>query len=232
MRLYHYMKADHLATTLESGHLKVATIADLNDPFELLALSFLSREERTVQRRVKEYLHSKVGLICFSETWREPVMWSHYGDRHRGVVLAFDVSDVHKVNYTNERLRHKLDMEQRPLGRQFLPLLGPMMTTKSLAWAYEREFRKFVFADKWTMKPIQGREGEVPFYDFRTDMKLARVILGPDCVLRQKDVSASMAVGGLSAPVVKARRAFQTFTIVLPKSPPKTGKVLRKHAGG
>lgn len=84
MRFYHYTKARYALETLQTGHLKVATLQNLNDPFELLSLTFKTKEERSIQRKLKELLESKVGLLYLSKSGREPVMWSHYADCHRG----------------------------------------------------------------------------------------------------------------------------------------------------
>ena len=46
------------------------------------------------------------GVLCFSRGWHNPLLWSHYGDKHRGVCLGFDVPNAHivHVSYNSSRL--------------------------------------------------------------------------------------------------------------------------------
>jgi hypothetical protein len=222
MRFYHYTKARYALETLRTGHLKVATLKNLNDPFELLSLSFKTKEERKIQRKLKDFLEDKVGLLCLSKSGREPVMWSHYADCHRGMVLAFDSgpNDIHEVTYRKTRKPYELDLT-RGAADQLQPLLFETLTTKSSSWSYEQEWRKLIFAKDWIMKDLPNREGSAPvsapFYDFRKDMKLVDIILGPDCATTVAAVDAALASGGLSANVSKARRAFKAFEVVRDK---------------
>jgi hypothetical protein len=219
MRFYHYTKARYALDTLRTGHLKVATLKNLNDPFELFSLTFRTKEERRIQRKLKDYLESKVGLLCLSKSGREPVMWSHYADCHRGIVLAFDASpeDIHEVTYRKTRKPHALDLT-RAAGAQLEPLLFETLTTKSSSWSYEQEWRRLIFEKDWISKQLPVDDGSgvvnISFYDFRKDMKLVDVILGPDCTTPVKEVEAALTAGGFSANVFKARRAFRTFESV------------------
>ena len=43
--------------------------------------------------RDKDKLDSENGILCFSEDWTDPVLWTHYGAKHRGICLGFDVKD-------------------------------------------------------------------------------------------------------------------------------------------
>ncbi|NPT57584.1 DUF2971 domain-containing protein [Paraburkholderia elongata] len=219
MRFYHYTKAPYALETLRTGHLKVATFKNLNDPFELLSLTFKTREERHIQRKLKDFLETKVGLLCLSKSGREPVMWSHYADCHRGMVLAFDTGpeDIHEVTYRKTRKPHALDLTH-DTAAQLEPLLLETLTTKSSSWAYEQEWRKLIFEKDWTLKQLPNGDGSttvsVPFYDFRKDMKLVDVILGPGCTTTADTVKAALTGGRLSANVFKARRAFKAFEVV------------------
>ncbi|WP_052405991.1 DUF2971 domain-containing protein [Paraburkholderia heleia] len=223
MRLYHYTKASYALETLRTGHLKVATLKNLNDPFELLSLTFETKDERKIQRKLKEFLEPQVGLLCLSRSSSEPVMWSHYADCHRGMVLAFDTGPegVHPVSYRKTRKPYSLDVA-RHAAPQLEPVLLETLVTKSSSWAYEQEWRKFIFAKDWIPKdgPNMGAQGPVKlqFYDFQKDMKLVGVLIGPDCSTTVSDVKAALAAGQLSASVTKTRRAFKSFGVVRDRS--------------
>jgi Protein of unknown function (DUF2971). len=51
------------------------------------------------------------GLICLSAVPNNILMWAHYTDGHRGLVVGFDTSNeffrvppIHEVNYSSERV--------------------------------------------------------------------------------------------------------------------------------
>ncbi|MDB5788236.1 DUF2971 domain-containing protein [Caballeronia mineralivorans] len=224
MRVYNYTKAKYALETLRTGHIKISTVANLNDPFELLALTFETREERKVQRQIKAYMDEHLGLLCLSESGAEPVMWSHYGDCHRGIAFAFDIDEAtphfHKIRYSENRIPHRLQFEDRMPDMTTIldEVLYPTLTTKSVSWAYEREWRKIVLDHDWIMKrisqPSDPKAVYAAFYEFSRDMRLAEVILGPDCKTTRSEAEQALSDGRLSAKVIKTRRAFKTFSIV------------------
>jgi hypothetical protein len=89
------------------------------------------------------------GVVSLSETYSSVLMWSHYGDHHRGLCLEYDTSlmpvpTLGPVDYRAPRavgahdlLRWKLegsvDAEKRVRQTYF--------QAKSDEWAYEREWR-------------------------------------------------------------------------------------------
>src|SRR5690606_19700292 len=49
------------------------------------------------------------GIVCLAERLNCPLMWSHYGDQHKGVCIGYSVPDraaesLHKVSYGGSRL--------------------------------------------------------------------------------------------------------------------------------
>ncbi len=106
MRLYHFINAKYGLEDLRDKRLKIARIMELNDPFEFMGADLSNRELREALEATKSYLYVKFGLLCFSESWNNPVQWSHYADRHQGLCLGFDIPDIFldKVNYVDERL--------------------------------------------------------------------------------------------------------------------------------
>ncbi|NKK82626.1 DUF2971 domain-containing protein [Rhizobium leguminosarum bv. viciae] len=45
--------------------------------------------------KTRQGLNVAFGLLCMSTTWQEPLLWSHYADKHKGMCLGFDVDDTH-----------------------------------------------------------------------------------------------------------------------------------------
>ena len=72
-----------------------------------------------------------------------PVLWSHYADKHKGVCLGFDVKEdlLEEVKYADELLRVRLsDDEDPPLIPDELQQL--LMVTKFRQWEYEKRSQK------------------------------------------------------------------------------------------
>lgn len=51
------------------------------------------------------------GICCFTSNKYNPLLWSHYGDQHRGFCAGYDLNrkpkpDLHKVIYNGNRIVH------------------------------------------------------------------------------------------------------------------------------
>ena len=42
-----------------------------------------------VMEKVKETRNNTL-ISCFSKSWNSTLMWSHYGDKHKGICVEFD----------------------------------------------------------------------------------------------------------------------------------------------
>ena len=130
------------------------------------------------------------------------MLWSHYADRHRGVVLEFSVTDnphkCLKIDYTDERTLIDVNRLQREGFEYASPILKKMVQVKSKGWSYEDEYR--LYED---LEPCDIGGG---FY-FRRFPKesLRRVIIGWRSDLEVSYVSRLLARSGLSGvPVTRA----------------------------
>jgi len=74
MRAYHFTSAIHALDDLKNNRLKIATIDDLNDPFELLGMDLRDKEARATFRSWRDDMASDYGFLCFSRGWRNK--WS------------------------------------------------------------------------------------------------------------------------------------------------------------
>jgi hypothetical protein len=139
-RLYYLTGADHAVSNIVFGRIKISRFSELNDPFELLGANFGNKTIRQVVRDHKQDFDNKYGLVCFSEDWVDPVLWSHYAMKHSGVALGFDVDEkiALQVSYQSRRLRENLPKGATSITRSLAKLL---ICTKFESWAYEREWR-------------------------------------------------------------------------------------------
>jgi hypothetical protein len=209
IRLYNLTSVKHALSNIENRRIKVSRFADLNDPFELLAANFKEHKTRQVVRDWKDKRHSLMGLLCFAGDWSEPVMWSHYAEKHTGICLGFDVcrSKVQQVSYQDDRILAALSPTPTP-DKLSEELQQQLLCTKSVGWRYEEEYRRFV-----SLKEAYA-DGPLHFWPIRDDIQLTEVILGALCEEPLKSVRQKVERLFPNAVVFKARLAFQSFKIV------------------
>lgn len=209
VRGYYLTSADHAINNISLGRLKVARFVDLNDPFELLALNFRERAIRKIVRDFKSTYDAHTGLLCFSSDWTNPVLWSHYGSKHSGICLGFDLAKnlVQEVLYQDDRLLAEIGDEGTPAGLD-QALQDLLLRTKFRHWEYEREIRRFIALESGM------REGALHFYPFDSTLQLREVILGPQCKLPLDGVRDLVTARHHRAATFSARLAFKSFTVV------------------
>lgn len=209
MRLYNLSDANYALINLALRRIKISRIADLNDPFELLSANLGNKQLREGFRLAKEKVHSENGVLCFSRSWSNPVLWSHYADKHRGICLGFDVDDdcVMPVSYETDLTKIKVDKAaaESALAQQYMKQL---LTTKFRDWAYEDEVRVYVGLDHSTA------EGGLYFAEFSEKLQLREIILGARCEVPIAKARELAALFPHKVHVVKARLAFTTFSVV------------------
>jgi hypothetical protein len=209
IRLYHLTTATHALNNISFARLKVARYSDLNDPFELLSLSLMDPAVRKTVQTFKALQDSQSGLVCFSEDWTSPVMWSHYAEKHRGICLGFDVlrTAALEVHYNDKRLRTELEKDANPENLP-IDLQEKLRQTKCDEWSYEKERRIVV--------PLTTavQVGTLHFLPFSNSLQLAEVILGPSCTELLEDVRQVVRKHCPKARVFKARLAWKHFKVV------------------
>ena len=136
IRAYHLLSSEHGLSNLRHRRLKIAQLDDLNDPFDLWALAQPDPKLRKALRGFRRDVATQFGMVCFSMTWQNPLLWSHYGDRHRGMALGFDLdrAKAKKVSYVEERPQ---------LMKVDLAVVHDLLYTKYVDWKYEKEIRIF-----------------------------------------------------------------------------------------
>jgi hypothetical protein len=217
LKLYYLTSEKWAKVILKEGRLKLSTIAELNDPFELLGASIGEPAARKVLRYVQRRVSDTFGLVCMSTTWQSPVMWAHYGDKHKGVCLAFEVIEraSREVNYESNRLNKLLGDNPR-LGNVTVEVLNTLLTTKSAEWAYEKEYRLIVRFDH----AAQGSDG-MHFLPFNNELlTLKEVMLGSRCNWTLQ--AAARAVGKVQHQVTlkRVRPSLQEFKMVQQRKEP------------
>jgi hypothetical protein len=201
-RLYHYSHAEHGLDDLKKKRLKIARIGDLNDPFELWCSGQRDRRLREALRNFKVAMNAYFGLLCFSSSWKNPLLWSHYADRHRGMCLGFDVSEslIEPVNYVERRTKLKLPATEENFKH--------LLFTKYIGWSYEVEWRAWARLEKMD-KPT----GHF-FRAFGDDIKLREVVVGPLSSVSKTALEKATIDYTAKPRLMKGRLAYQSFSVV------------------
>jgi hypothetical protein len=214
MRLY-YMTSFDTATRfiLPEKRMRISQFDRLNDPFELLSVRMDGKHERFVFKLLREHWINNLGVICMGQHWKSPLMWGHYADNRKGVCLGFDVADVwpKQISYEPERLKHLIKIGE-PAGGLTHESLEQVLTTKYQQWAYEEEWRLFLnLKDK---DPINGEY----YIDIGPELILREIILGARCKAPVGSFRKLVGKVDHSVTVIKARPAFESFTMVRQKA--------------
>jgi hypothetical protein len=169
--VYKYTKFDDgMNKILLKQSLKFSDPTTYNDPFDcnekLLNIAYtdelvdqtiakigkgLSRQQRRYLKRnwsnsaninkIMRDVRKEYKLTCFSETNNEVIMWSHYAESHSGMCIGFNFPYLYENKFILCSVKY-LD-EILPLDAQTdtLRIILYWLTTKSIAWSFEKEIR-------------------------------------------------------------------------------------------
>ena len=202
MRVYHFLSAENALDDLSRRQIKLSEIDNLNDPFELWCVAQGDHRIREALRGWKNDMAQRFGMLCFTKHWRNPVLWSHYSDTHRGICLGLDVDErgLMPIRYVRERPSLRLPPT--------LETINELLYTKYCDWSYEEELRCWFSLDE-----RDASTGHY-FYSFDEKVRLREVIAGPLCDTPKGTIDAALKGYEADIRVVKARLAFKTFQIV------------------
>lgn len=209
MRVYHLLSRKWGLESIARRRLKISRFADLNDPFELLCVNLRDKQSRQAFNRWKAQIDRQFGLMCFSKSWDNPLLWSHYGERYKGLCLGFEVPDekVVPVRYQSERTEFLQENLDESIVVEFL-------STKFVDWAYEKEVR--IITDLSDRDPTDGHY----YIDFGDDLKLTEIVVGVLNDSSRAELVSEMNLAGINSAevrLVKARLAFKSFAVVADK---------------
>ena len=123
-------------------------------------------------RESLEDVNRKSCLLSVSKTARNTVMWAHYADNHKGIVIGIDFDNIspdingilgilmNPVNYSKDRPRMNVLLSENTHKE----VLRKTVSTKSISWSYEEEFRTIFFIDY--LKGME-RQGLANLKDFK-----------------------------------------------------------------
>lgn len=170
---YQFLSSSNAINNLERSVVKVSRIKKVNDLFELQPYLRLNKDKRKQLGKIRTKVADTYGMVCFSTNWQEPIMWGHYADSNKGIVLGFKfVSNrftIKEIKYPSERKKIPLD-PKTVTPNEYIEAVGFI---KYKGWSYEKEHRFFVKLDDCLS--IEGNY----FLKFGNDLELKKVIIGP-----------------------------------------------------
>ncbi len=167
-------------------------------------------------------------VLCLSSRNNGVLLWSHYGQNHRGFAVGFR-SDVlietkpatllFEVEYDDERPEFDITTvhDEQCSAESLLPLFK----RKSREWSYEREWRA-------THRPETLNDGEyLPFSVEAVECVILGALIEKDVILR---LNQACKTSGLdSVPLKKARLAKKRFELEI--LPTTWSEVLKREQG-
>ncbi len=209
MRLFHFIIEEHALDVIANQRLKVSLLNDLNDPFELTAVELSDKQFRKEYKAFKREMAERYGILSFSRTWKSPLLWSHYANRHKGVALEFEVLDsiAHPITYRTNRYVLNYEKPTKQTPRFDKKDIQGIWLTKYKQWKYEDEVRVIL------RKSECYKQGAMYFYGLGQDIHLKGIVLGPLCDIPITRIENSLPMN-LRISVIKSRLAFRSFSIV------------------
>lgn len=210
MRVYHFCDEVYGLQNIEKSRLKVATIMDLNDPFEMVCYSSPDKDVRKKLSDFKAAIANKFGLICFSQSFRSPIQWAHYANKHKGICLVFDVSahNMHfvecKVGRINFDVAQYADLNKRERSE----MMQKQLRIKHSQWRYEQEVRRILLLSE--TDPEDG----LYFRSFDSIGTLSQVIVGCNSTITPEELNKSLGARKGLVECFKVRTAFKSYKIV------------------
>lgn len=149
------------------------------------AMQELKADPRRIRGRAAERVRKfwdEIGILSLSANEKSLLMWAHYTDSHKGMLIEFDpkhpffnppdagnsieFGTLTKVVYREKRPRHRIGEVPTPAD----------FCVKSLAWEYEDEWRVFQLLEKSDEK-LQTEGGIVHLFNLPPE-SVKRVVMG------------------------------------------------------
>jgi hypothetical protein len=206
IRVYKFLEKQFALKTLYERRFKIAKVEELNDPFDLVPFDMSNPSVRQAMTGTRTILGKKLGLICFSAKYTDPVIWAHYSNKHTGMCLGFDIPEsdepmgrrIKPVQYIETSLNFPLNFKQMHEDDQN-PVIWDMLYKKFKHWAYEEELRLWAY--------VNEEEDGIYYANFEDGVtQLVEVIVGANCTTPRKAIERALEMGGFKNVMIKKMR--------------------------
>ena len=120
----------------------------------------------SIEEAVAEAFATSQGVLCLTRTRNHLLMWAHYGEGHKGMLLEFNEHhscfrrQSGKSKFQGRLMPVTYDDSRPQVSAWRSEAFGRSLSTKALEWAYEQEVRLFwqlAEADKTVGNDAHGR---------------------------------------------------------------------------
>ena len=194
MKLYKYTSAKYALEFLSTHELKVTTLEETNDPDEWVpyrvgpdGCDYLAN--RSNRDQFRRNVGAQFGFVSLSSRMDNNIMWGHYADKFKGVLLEFEVQPharLRQVAYHETRyvMGNTISLEDRNVVVDYI-------ARKGTEWSYEAEWRFFVEIAACTA--IHLEQGKLVYlFPPEPHLFLSGIVLGPDCRLTFGNVKTAL----------------------------------------
>jgi uncharacterized protein YktA (UPF0223 family) len=203
--LYKYMSFEVSKKVLINNQLRVTPANQFNDPFDMLPGELVgekpiitkdgitSRDYDVGEEfyfEIRDNYSELFGVTCFSKFRENILMWSHYADSHKGIVIGFDskklwnnLEDYFKVIYQRKRVLTPYDIAvgKANYEKQYKHY-KKLIRSKFEEWNYEKEYR---LINKFENCKYDGIN-DLYFFNFK-DSTINEIILGAEMDITAKN---------------------------------------------
>ncbi|HEX7763603.1 MAG TPA: DUF2971 domain-containing protein [Cellvibrio sp.] len=244
--LYKYLPPER-KTYLSDGLLRFTPPSALNDPYEVLpgisdeALESSFASVKSKYSEMPEHLrnlendpspfiehflkqgmgkiNNSLGILSLSESWNNPLMWSHYTDSHQGLCIGFNSKhSFFAVNKIGETKQGMIALPVKYSDRRFVLTAKKMnmkdvhdvLYVKSIDWKYEKEVRVIATLDK-AVKIVDATPFNISLFNVPHDA-ICEIVIGLRATQEIQE-SAMRLANELSISLYKTVISRQTFNL-------------------
>ena len=179
--IYKFLTIENAFRALEQEKLKISLIRELNDVYDCAPMfdpAEAGPEDDEIRSKFMQDMQG-FGLICFSKSFRSPLLWGHYSSSATGIALGFDPQrlgwgDLIEVRYDSSRPVLSSSVLSRGTEEEKVDLIRRCFGTKAEEWAYEEEVRYILRLNLINLCEPHGGMYFAPFYR----VALKQVVLG------------------------------------------------------
>lgn len=206
-RVYYYTASKYALESIRKKRIKVSRIEDLNDPFEMLACDISDEFIQKVFTMTRKDLDKKAGIVCFSKDWHNTLLWAHYGDKHKGICIGFDIDSRFTEEITYIKTKWSIEDLNTSDKEQMKKIL---LFSKYEKWEYENEIRAGFALDE------EQKENGMYFSDFDQALMPKEIILGCRNKTTPKEIRSALDEGNYNhhIKVIQTKVASREFSII------------------
>lgn len=141
--------------TIKKSEIWLSNPNEFNDPFDCAML--IGNENINVNdieiktAKVFDSIKRRVYISCFAEPklLKKPLMWSHYAEKHKGICLEYDFSEIIIQGFKIYPVIYKSvfkDLDEA-FKKNINEFTVNAIYTKALDWRYESEWRLMEFKE-------------------------------------------------------------------------------------